>query len=387
MWPSASDAPQFVVVGNPGSRRVELFQAALAGLGLAPARLVAYTDLLCERTHLGSAVPPGAVVRIESPGKDFAVEQALLALGADAPEDEEGCYERIERAAVEQLAFDKGRILPLRQWYLGLRSALRLIRQQLGDCPPHRLMVQPDDILAMFDKRACHARLEAAGVAVPRSLGPVNSYEELVAAMEHDRCPRVFVKPAHGSSASGVIAYQISRGRHLATTTVELVRERDELRLYNSRRLREYRQPDEVAALIDAVCRQRAHFEQWIPKASIGGRVFDLRVMVIAGQTRQVVVRMSRGPMTNLHLLNERGTWGDVQARLGHAAWDRARRTCEAAMECFPACLHAGIDLLIAADYRRHAVLEVNAFGDLLPGVLSDGVDTYTAEVLAVLRG
>ena len=387
MWPSASDAPQFVVVGNRGSRRVELFQAALAGLGLAPARLVAYADLLCERAHLASAVPPGAVVRIESPGKDFAVEQALLALGADAPEEEGGCYERIERGALDELAFDKGRILPLRQWYLGLRSALQLIAQQLRDCPPHRLMAQPDDILVMFDKRACHARLEAAGVAVPRRLGPVNSYDELVAAMEHSRCPRVFVKPAHGSSASGVIAYQVSHGRHLATTTVELVRERGELRLYNSRRLREYREPAEVAALIDAVCRQRAHVEQWIPKASIAEHIFDLRVMMIAGRTRHVVVRMSRGPMTNLHLLNQRGIWGDVQARLGDTAWASARRTCETAMECFAASLYAGIDLLIAADYRRHAVLEVNAFGDLLPGALSDGIDTYTAEILAVLRG
>ena len=46
-----------------------------------------------------------------------------------------------------------------------------------------------------------------------------------------------------------------------------------------------------------------------------------------------------------------------------------------------------GVDLLIAPDYRRFAVLEANAFGGLLPGVLSDGEDTYEAEVLAVLRG
>jgi hypothetical protein len=381
---SVSDAPPFVVVGNPGSRRVELFQAALGGLCLPPARVVAYADILSGRAHLASIVPPGAVVRIESPGKDFAVEQALLMLGADAPDAIHPCYERIERAAVERLAFDKGRILPLRQWYLGLQAALRLIEQQLTMCPPHLLMARPDDILIMFDKRACHTRLEGAGVAVPRALGPVDSYDELVTAMERAGCPRVFVKPTHGSSASGVIAYQMSRGRHLATTTVELVRVRGELRLYNSRRMRAYRDQAEIAALIDAICRQRVHVEQWVPKASIGERVFDLRVVVIGGLARHVVVRMSRGPMTNLHLLNERGVWADVLEQMGDAAWADARRTCERAMACFPASLHAGIDLLIAADYRRHAVLEVNAFGDLLPGVLWNGVDTYTAEILAV---
>jgi hypothetical protein len=384
---SASDPPPFVVVGNPGSRRVELFQAALGGLGLAPAQVVAYADILSGRAHLATAVPPGAVVRIESPGKDFAVEQALLMLGADEPDAANPSYERIERAAVARLAFEKGRILPLRQWYLGLRAALRLIAQQLAAGPPHWLMARPDDILTMFDKRACHARLEGAGVVVPRGLGRVDSYDELVAAMECAGCPRVFVKPTHGSSASGVIAYQTSRGRHLATTTVELVRVRGELQLYNSRRLREYRDQAEIAALVDAICRQRAHVEQWVPKAGIGERVFDLRVVVIGGLARHVVVRMSRGPMTNLHLLNQRGVWADVLEQMGDAAWSDARQTCERAMACFPASLHAGIDLLIGTDYRRHAVLEVNAFGDLLPGVLWNGVDTYTAEILAVLRG
>jgi hypothetical protein len=224
-----------------------------------------------------------------------------------------------------------------------------------------------------------------AGVRVPRSLGPVDSYDELLAAMEATGCRRVFVKPAHGSSASGVIAYQTSRGRHLAITTVELVRERGELRLYNSRRLREYRDQAEIATLIDAICRQRAHVEQWVPKASVAGRVFDLRVVVIGGLARQVVVRMSRGPMTNLHLLNERGAWAEVLERMGEAAWAEARHTCEQAMGCFPNSLYAGIDLLIGADYRRHAVLEVNAFGDLLPGVLYDGMDTYTAEIRSFL--
>src|SRR4029079_6966565 len=99
----------------------------------------------------------------------------------------------------------------------------------------------------------------------------------------------------------------------------------------------------------------------------------------------QVVVRMSRGPLTNLHLLNQRGPWDDVRARMGDAAWADARRTGEMAVACFPASLYAGIDLLIAADYRRHAVLEVNAFGDLLPGVLWDGMDTYTTEIVAML--
>jgi hypothetical protein len=45
-----------------------------------------------------------------------------------------------------------------------------------------------------------------------------------------------------------------------------------------------------------------------------------------------------------------------------------------------------GVDLLVSPDWRAHAVLEANAFGDLLPGVLCDGgLSTYEAEVRAAV--
>jgi hypothetical protein len=181
-----------------------------------------------------------------------------------------------------------------------------------------------------------------------------------------------------------VVALQIGPARQEAVTTVELVRRCDGWRLYNSRRIRTYREPSAIAALLDAVCRQRAHVEQWMPKAGHDERAFDLRVVVIAGQARHLVVRLSRSPMTNLHLLNARGDTAAVLARMGAASWEAARRTCERAARHFPT-LYTGIDLLITPDYRQHAILELNAFGDLLPGVLDNGQDTYTAEIAAAL--
>ncbi|NTW04233.1 MAG: hypothetical protein HGA19_23710, partial [Oscillochloris sp.] len=234
-----------VLIANPGSRRVDLFQAALCGLGMAPARLVAWIDLLGGAVDLGDVVRAGDIVRIESPGKDFAVERALLTLGAEQPDDPG--YDRLGRASTAALSFDKGAILYPRQWYLGLRAALALITAQLASCPSHRLMATPDDILTMFDKRACHARLLAAGVPVPRAIGPIRCYNELIEAMGRLRCPRVFIKLAHGSSASGVVALQIGGGRQLATTTVELASIDGAPRLYNSRRLRTYSNPGEIA--------------------------------------------------------------------------------------------------------------------------------------------
>ena len=168
-------------------------------------------------------------------------------------------------------------------------------------------------------------------------------------------------------------------------TTVEWVRERGETRLYNSRSIRTLDDPATIAGLIDELCRHKVHVERWMPKADIQGKAFDLRVLVIAGRARHVVARLSRTPMTNLHLLNERGDPAAVRARMGEARWDAAMRSCEAAMRCFPRSLYGGVDLLIAAGSWRHAVLEVNAFGDLLPGVMCDGLDACAAEIAAAI--
>jgi hypothetical protein len=370
------------VVGNLGCRRVELYQAALCRSGLAPAPVVAWSDVIAGRVALRDVVSPGSLVRIESPGKDFEVERALLGVGASVAEDD-GEFARADRCAVERLEFDRGRILWPRQWYLGFRAVLGAIREQLASCPPHRLMHDPADIVEMFDKVRCHARLTAAAVPQPRSLGVVRSFEHLHECMSAARCRRVFVKLAHGSSASGAVAYQTDGLRHLAATTVEMVRGGGELLLYNSRRVRTYTDLRQIAELIDELARHRACAERWLPKAGLAGRAFDVRVLVIAGRARHAVVRLSRTPFTNLHLLNARGEVAAAIARMGLENWEAGLRSCERAAACFPASLHAGIDLAFAAGFRRHAVLEANAFGDLLPGVEDNSEDTYEAELAA----
>jgi glutathione synthase/RimK-type ligase-like ATP-grasp enzyme len=372
-----------VVVGNTGCRRVTLFQEALARRRLPPAVLVSYADLLAGTVTLEQVVRPGDVVRLESPGRDFEVEKALLAAGADEP-DADGPT-RISREAAGRLAFDKGRIWYPRQWYLGLCALLRRIGRQLSRCPPCVQMSRPADVEVLFDKVRCQERFARAGIPVPRGLGPVGSFAQLRERMREAGCRGVFVKLAHGSSAAGVVAYRTGGARQEALTTVEMVRHDGELRLYSSRRIRCYHRPAEVATLVDALAREGVRAEEWLPKAGLDGHVFDLRVVVIGGEARHVVVRMSRSPMTNLHLGNLRGELSAVVARMGSEAWQAARRTCERAAGVFPDSLHLGVDLLVAADYRRHAVLEANAFGDLLPGVLSEGVDTYGAEIRAVL--
>lgn len=386
---SLDRSPDFVLVANPGSRRAELFLAALERVG-ASAKLVSWIDLLGARVHLADVVATGSVLRIDSPGRDFEVERALLAAGAEVV-DEEECttrqhFSRLDPTQVAALEPDKGLILPSRQWYLGFRRTLRDLEAQLVSCPPHRLLASPRDIEVLFDKVACQERLATAGVAIPAPLGVVADFADLRVKMEQAGRSRVFLKIAHGSSGSGVAAYATGGrgGQQALTTTVEMVRTAGGTRLYNSRQIRTVRDLGEIATLVDTLATHRLYAEQWLPKAGIEGQAADLRVLTIGGEPRHMVARLSRSPITNLHLLNQRAPAEVFRGRMTPVAWEGAMATCRAAARCFPGSQQLGIDLLVGADFCYHAVLEANAFGDLLPGALDQGQDSYDAQIAAL---
>jgi glutathione synthase/RimK-type ligase-like ATP-grasp enzyme len=275
---------------------------------------------------------------------------------------------------------EPGEIIGAAAWYRGFATALGRVAEQ-ADAAGARLLNDPAEILTMFDKRACHARLLAAGVPVPPALPSPAGYTELRQSMAAAGWTRVFVKPVHGSSASGVIALRAARDRIRATTSVELVRPR----LYNSLRVRDYTGVSDVAYLVDTLAGDGLHVERWFAKAGLAAEVVDLRVVVIAGRPSHVVVRSGAGPMTNLHLGNRRGDLTALRAAAG-AEYAAAMDTCVRVAACFPGSLHVGVDLMFSPDWRRHAVAEVNAFGDLLPGLLVDGRDTYEAQIATLRR-
>ncbi|WP_020548199.1 MULTISPECIES: STM4014 family protein [Streptomycetaceae] len=353
------------VVANPGHRRLVGFAAAARAAGLPAPNVVPWQDVL-RGTRLAVAAGP---VRIDSPGEDPAVH-ALLGGPADP--------HRVEGGAVRHAAF---------------RRALERVRCAVASTPGAWLVNDPDEIAVMFDKPRAHERLRDAGVPVPPGLGTdgrgvaVRSYAELRDVMRGSRHPRVFVKPAHGSSASGVLALETSGARVQATTSAELVRTGPGVTLFNSLRVRRYRTEADVAALVDTLCADGVHVETWLPKLTLDGLAVDLRVLVVAGRATHVVARGSRSPMTNLHLGNARVDVDVVRRAVGSTGWDEAMATCVRAAGCFPRTLHVGVDLLFSVDRRRHAVGEVNAFGDLLPGVLHRGRDTWGEQVRALVEG
>ncbi|MET8164500.1 STM4014 family protein [Streptomyces sp. NPDC005329] len=361
--PERASTPRLAVVGNPENRRVALFEDAVRAAGLPAPRVVPWADVLCDG---GADFAAEEIVRLDSPGENAEVDRLLR--GAGDPTRVEG----------------SGR------WYARFTAAVRSLRGGVR-------LDDPDELAVLFDKRLCHAVLDAAGVPVPASptSGPrgerVRGWDDVRAAMREHRMPRLFVKPAHGSSASGVLAVESGGGGRIrATTSVELAADGG---LYNSLRVRRYEREQDIAAIVDALAPDGLHLERWLPKASQEGRAADLRVVVVAGRATHAVVRTSRSPMTNLHLGGRRGDLDTVREAVeaAGARWTDLLGVCEQAAACFPRTLCVGVDLLPAVGWRRAAVGEVNAFGDLLPrltglpGSGAEGHDTYAAQVAGVL--
>ncbi|MEZ0297040.1 MAG: STM4014 family protein [Candidatus Methylacidiphilales bacterium] len=377
----ASPSTPIVVIGIPGHKRVQLFLAAAQPLNRT-CHVVDWQDVLAtvggDPSPWADCVPEGATVRLESPGQCFAVEKQLLKLG--------GGLCRTSPLDIASLQFDRGAILSMHQWYLGWCCALAFVEKAL-ESRHVQWMNHPRDIIVMFDKAACRRRLLDCNLPVPASLGVLSSFEDVIECMEREKMRRIFIKPCSGSSASGVIALQIGAGGRIqAQSPMEMVMHPDgDVSFYNSRKVRVFRDLNEIRRLVSFVCRQRGLTERWMPKATLDGLAFDLRIIVIAGKASHVAVRMSRHPMTNLHLGAQRGDIGRLRQVVGEPAWNRCLRVAEDAMaRAFPQCLYAGLDVMMTTGVHRPYILEVNAFGDLMPNLpsLTDDADTYTRELL-----
>ncbi|MFE6775562.1 STM4014 family protein [Streptomyces sp. NPDC057702] len=401
---------RFAVVGVRDSRRAALFADAAGAAGLAPPRVLDWADVL----RAGAAFEPGETVRVDSPGEDAATERALR--GVDDPT-------RVEGTA---------------RWYARFTSAVTEVAGAARAAGAD-LLDDPHELAVLFDKRRCHGLLHAAGVPVPPSPtsispaalprvwpdpadappppgvpaprttasgpapspparlvvggAPVRGWEDVRALLAGPGgLRRAFVKLAHGSSASGVLAVELAGpGRVSARTSVERA---PDGRLFNSLRVRRYATEAEVAALVDALAPDGLHVERWLPKAAQRGRAADLRIVVVNGRATHAVVRTSRSPMTNLHLGGVRGDLAAARAatEANGASWAEVLGLAERAARCFPRTLCVGVDVLPGTGWRRFAVGEVNAFGDLLPRLTGlpgsgfEGLDTYGAQIAAVLN-
>lgn len=303
------------------------------------------------------ALPAADAYKFDAPGQNEALDHWLLQLGGGPLR-----------------AREPGEIHARTAWFEGYERALHAIAAK---APRARWLNPVADILGMGDKLACQQRLAARGVCVPALLGEFASFAELAEGMRASGCERVFVKPRFGSSGSGVIALRRARGRWQATSGLVL----REGRPGNSLQVRREHAPARIAALVDALLSATpCYAEHWLPKPRLPGTstAWDLRVVAWRGRARQRVARVAAHPICNLHL-GARRLAPDWLSGAQLAAVD----ACVAAIaRAFADAAIFGADLVLHG--TRASVLEVNAFGDHLNGVLREGRSSHEDQALAL---
>jgi hypothetical protein len=355
--------PRHVLIANPGTPRAETYRREFDAFwgGRADLTVVPWADVVRRNGSLDGlpAFDQRGVVRLESPGKDGDVYRGMLAAGARADPAE---------APRDWLAEElpKGLILRPALWYRGFRHVLSGLRRSFDARPHLSPTACPLAVAEMFDKNATLAKLAAAGVAVPECVSPdrpAGTGEELYRRIVETGWPRTYVKLNTGSAAVGIVAVDLSRtGPPRATTTVAL---RDG-RPFNTRRLRRV-EGKALVAVLDVLLVEGVTVQRGVPMARLDGQNFDVRVVCVGGRPVASVFRLSPHPMTNLHLGGRRGDETRCRAAIPKRAWLDGLDDCAAAAGCFDAAT-VGVDLVFEAGFGRHAILEVNAFGDFFPG-------------------
>jgi hypothetical protein len=376
--------PRYVMIANPGTKRCETYRGELGAYWQARGaavelEVVPWAEVISRDGNLDElkAFDSPAIVRMESPGKDDNATRLLLESGArDDPSEPARNW--------RELALPKGLLVRPGLLYRGFRRVLRGLRESFDARPHLKPTACPLAIAEMFDKTATCRKLDEADVPVPEVLLdhlPLSLllFRQLVM---NTRWPTTYVKLNTGSSATGIVVLSRSEEEgFVGTTTLAQI----DGEFYNSRLVRRVVEHD-VRAAVQFVLREDAIVQRGIPMAQIDGQNFDVRVVCLYGQPVATIFRLSHHPMTNLHLGGRRGDYEHCRAAIPTRDWLDALDHCSDAAACFDSAI-AGVDLLFERGFRRHYILEVNAFGDFFPGWTdANGRSIHAMEIEETIR-
>lgn len=216
----------------------------------------------------------------------------------------------------------------------------------------------PDTLLRALDKKETKEVLMDKGLKVTPMLPSPQSFDELRQLLAD--CGRgCFLKPRYGSGAGGIMAirYQPNRNKWVVYTTLRQV---DGV-IYNTKRINRLSVEKEIVPLAEAVIQTEAILEEWIPKEQLQGENYDLRVVCRESEIDYIVVRCSKGSITNLHLNNKAHLWNELS--LSEEVRQQIYFQCQEAAQSLDLC-YAGVDILIERGTDIPYIIEVNGQGD-----------------------
>ncbi|MCI8983752.1 MAG: hypothetical protein HFG78_15380 [Hungatella sp.] len=223
----------------------------------------------------------------------------------------------------------------------------------------------PLDMARLLDKRQCKRDLEGSGIPVTRLLGEeIRDTEHLLEAMERKNMSQVFLKPVQGSGAAGAAAFRYQKKTgHMVLYTCGM-EDPNTGRLVNTKRLRRFTNRSQVLSLLERILKLDSIVERWYAKAEYQGFSYDLRAVVQRGQVDFVLARLSRGPITNLHLNNRPLRASNLG--LPGPVMEQVEELCLQTASRYRGINSMGLDILLEKGSLRPRIIELNGQGDLI---------------------
>ncbi len=221
------------------------------------------------------------------------------------------------------------------------------------------ILNEPSAILCALDKVRTQQKLAGASLkTTPLLSAALRTFDELAELLYRQKRGG-FLKPRYGSGAGGVMAvrYNHRRDEWVAYTTMRWAGDH----ACNEKRICRWTNRKEIAVLAEEVMRCGAVLEEWMVKEKLEGENYDLRVVCREDEVDYVVVRCSKGAITNLHLNNKARLFGELSL----APSVREELFCRSIAATRALGLrYAGIDVLIARNTDTPYIIEVNGQGD-----------------------
>ena len=265
----------------------------------------------------------------------------------------------------------------------GIGETYKKVLRELADVPNVKYLNHPLAIESVFHKVACKEALQKAGIQTTPMIGmDISDFSRLKDIMCDQKLYQVFIKPIYGSGASGILSYRLNPrlGKEVLYTSANIM---DDV-LINTKKMRVYSKQEEIKEIMDRTFEYPVIVERWIPKSCLDGYGADFRVVFQFGKIDYIVGRLSKSPVTNLHLNNHAV---DIEEfHLSEPVLEEIHNLCRNAMNVFPGLQSAGIDVLLTKHNEKPMIIEMNGQGDLIYKDIYNENKIYKKQVEEMIR-
>jgi len=355
---------KMLLIGDEKGRRAQHFIKAMENLNITY-DFLSWQKFLFNREKIGNFIEKDTIIRIEPPEKDLEVYREFLKLGSQEKKHDE----------INKIGFSDFKVISPSSWYKGFSKTL----EKLSANNNLSFMNHPEDILVMMDKKKTYEKLKeflerkGGNYSLPKVINDITCYDDIKKNYS-SKGLKVFIKLRYGSGGIGVIAYEYNSilKKERAYTTLKMVGEN----FYNTYKISKYTGENMIKLLVDWVIKEGAHIEYWIRKPKLQDKRFDVRGIFINGKLEYSLARLSKLPITNLHLKNERIPGEDI---FSHLQKERLNLALVDVMKSFPKTFYSGTDIILTENNQY--IIDVNPFGDLMHHLLESPENLYVKEL------